>query len=175
MSTRQFARFGSSMSATGYMMVGGTKGRSRFSVWDYLHLGSSLSLRGTAFRHGSALSMFDFVHFGTSLSIRGFVQPGLDTGTGAHESSFSVLRQTQFGGNLSVLDFMTMATTLSIRNFAKFGSASSVVCGVNGAAAASVLDYTICGGHWYDPIDPEKWVGICSIRNFGRIGDFGLN
>merc|ERR1712157_599302 len=45
------------------------------SVLDFLHLGSSVSLRSYA-RIGSALSVFAFSHLGSSVSLRSFARLG---------------------------------------------------------------------------------------------------
>ena len=66
------------------------------SVLDFLHLGSSLSLRSFG-RVGSGLSVLDFLHLGSSLSLRSF---------------------GRVGSGLSVLDFLHLGSSLSLRSFA---------------------------------------------------------
>eukprot|EP00933_Yihiella_yeosuensis_P068794 TRINITY_DN7478_c0_g2_i2.p1 TRINITY_DN7478_c0_g2~~TRINITY_DN7478_c0_g2_i2.p1 ORF type:complete len:382 (-),score=52.08 TRINITY_DN7478_c0_g2_i2:819-1799(-) len=60
---------------------------SSLSVLDFLHLGSSLSLRSLA-RLGSSLSVLKFSHIGSSLSLRGYARLG---------STLSVMGKIAYG------------------------------------------------------------------------------
>merc|ERR1719258_278273 len=77
-----------------------------WSVLDFLHLGSSLSLRSFA-RAGSSVSVQYVARLCSSISVRGLSRFG---------SVFS----------MSVLDFLHLGSSLSLRSFARAGSAVSV-------------------------------------------------
>jgi hypothetical protein len=88
------------------------------SVLDFLHLGSSLSLRSFA-RVGSAVSLRGAGWLGSSLSLRSFARVG---------SAVSVRGLSRFGSvfSMSVLDFLHLGSSLSLRSFARLGSSISV-------------------------------------------------
>ena len=112
LSVLDFLHLGSSLSLRSFGRLG-----SGLSVVDFLHLGSSLSLRSFG-RIGSGLSVLDFLHLGSSLSLRSFARLG---------SAASVAGLSRFGSSLSVLDFVHLGSSLSLRSFSRFGSAVSVL------------------------------------------------
>jgi len=129
------------------------------SVLDFLHLGSSLSLRsfvraGSAVsvlgvsRFGSSMSVLDFVHLGSSLSLRSFARAS---------SAVSVLGVSRFGSSMSVLDFVHLGSSLSLRSFARASSALSVWGVSRFGSGLSVLDIVHLGSS-------------LSLRSFGRFG-----
>merc|ERR1719197_521828 len=122
------------------------------SVLDFVHLGSSLSLRSmsrlasamsvhSASRFGASISMFDFLAIGSSLSMRNIARIGssmsllsaaalsstLSVGSDALMCGSLSLRSYQLCGSaMSILDFVHLGSTISCRGFARLGSTLSI-------------------------------------------------
>jgi acyl-[acyl carrier protein]--UDP-N-acetylglucosamine O-acyltransferase len=133
------------------------------SVLDFLHLGSSLSLRSFArvsssvsvrglSNFGSSMSVLDFLHLGSSLSLRSFARVG---------SSVSLNGLSRFGSvfSMSVLDLVHLGSSLSLRSFVRVGSSISLsgLSRFGSVFSMSVLDFVHLGSS-------------LSLRSFARVG-----
>jgi len=87
------------------------------SVLDFLHLGSSVSLRSLA-RLGSSVSLRGMARLGDSLSVLDFLHLG---------SSVSLRSYARIGSALSVFAFSHLGSSVSLRSFARLGSTLSSV------------------------------------------------
>jgi len=101
----------------------------RVSVIDFLHVGSSFSVRNFG-RCGSNMSTFNFVSLGSALSMRSISKCGCSVSVMDYVnfgSSLSIRRFSRLGGDsTSVFDMMALGSSLSIRSFARLGSSLSV-------------------------------------------------
>merc|ERR1719321_1157974 len=119
------------------------------SVLDFVHLGSTLSLRSFS-RFSSSMSVLDFVHLGSTLSLRSW---------GRLSSAVSVRGLARFGSTLSLFDDGRLGSSLSVRSFAKAGSSVSVrgLSRFGSVFSMSVLDFLHLGSS-------------LSLRSFARLG-----
>merc|ERR1719253_776374 len=124
------ARFGSvfSMSVLDFVHLG-----SSLSLRSFARVGSSLSVHGFA-RFGSVFSMsvLDFVHLGSSLSLRSMARVG---------SCLSVTGIAGSGYSMSLLNLMHLGSSLSLRSFARLGSSVSVF-GLTKISSCGLLAFT---------------------------------
>ena len=112
MALRSFAQIGSSVATLGLARFGSV---FAVSVLDFVHLGSSLSLRSFA-RCASGLSVLDFLHLGSSLSLRSFGRCG---------SALAAFGLVRFGSSLAVLDCVVPFAPI-LNRFDLFTSHTSV-------------------------------------------------
>jgi len=117
---RGLSRFGSSMSVLDFLHLG-----SSLSLRSFTRAGSAVSVRGLS-RFGSSMSVLDFLHLGSSLSLRSFARVGSSLSVRGGVLSLSVRGLSRFGSSMSVLDFLHLGSSLSLRSFARVGSSISV-------------------------------------------------
>jgi len=129
------------------------------SVLDFVHLGSTLSLRSFS-RFGSSVSVLDFLHLGSSLSLRSFARLG---------SAVSVRGLSRFGSSMSVLDFVHLGSTLSLRSFSRFGSSVSVLDFVHLGSSLSLRSFSRFGSS-VSVLDFLHLGSSLSLRSFARMG-----
>jgi hypothetical protein len=99
---------GSSISLRGHLRVGmGNKGYG-LSVFNNVHVGSSVSIRQFT-KLGTTASVLNFAHCGSSVSMRGF---------------------SRLGSNMSSYDFLAMGSSVSVRSFVRLGSSLSVTANI---------------------------------------------
>jgi hypothetical protein len=146
---------------------------SSLSVVDFVHLGSSVSLRSFA-RLGSAVSVMGFSHVGASLSLRSFARVG---------SALSVFGVARFGSlfSLSVMDYVHLGASVSLRSLARVGAAVSVFDFANIGSSMSLRSYARLGsafslfgmarlGASVSVLDYASFGSSMSVRGFVRIG-----
>ena len=136
------------LSLAGRARVGGAGGAS---VWDYTHVGSSMSVR-SFMRLGSSVSVagrarvggaggasvWDYTHVGSSMSVRSFMRLG---------SSVSVAGRARVGGagGASVWDYTHVGSSMSVRAFMRLGDSLSAVCRTVGGSTLSCRSFVILG------------------------------
>jgi hypothetical protein len=129
-SVRGLSRFGSSMSVVDFLHLG-----SSLSLRSFARAGSAVSVRGLS-RVGSSMSVLDFLHLGSSLSLRSFARLG---------SSLSVGGAIALGGNQAYLRYDSSAIQAYV-------------------AGTKSLDITSAGGNLYGAWSAENVVQTSDRR-----------
>jgi len=122
---------------------------TRFSVIDFVHLGSSLSLRSFS-RLGAALSVLDFAHFGSSLSVRSFGR------VGSNVKTFD--NKVEFGSDATKYIQATVGDPATINAYVS----SAQIVSMSGTAAGVVTGQL--HGTWLVEADGGNIAGFSDIR-----------
>lgn len=151
---------GSSLSLFGMIRVGDT-----LSVLDFLHLGSSLSLRCfsrvasslsifAAARMGSSMSVLDYLHCGGQMSVRSLVKLGSTVSISGQGTSdvpmvlyqpFTVSQTVACGSTLSVFGISRVGQSLSVLDCVNLGSSLSLRGSARLGSAVSQLEFLKLG------------------------------
>jgi hypothetical protein len=154
---RQFGRIGSALTALDFVHFG-----SSLSLRSYARMGSAISAMGIS-RFGNSMSVLDYLHLGSTLSCRNVAYVGtqLSVSGTTKFASLSLVADSKVGGSLtlrsfaklgssvSVLDFIAMGSSLSVRSFSYLGSALAVFGGIvaDGAMAINADTPFYMGGY----------------------------